>query len=452
MVYAGNQFCLGAPLREPSSPNFFTWQRLPVESVSPSAIVLSPTALAHIPLVPKQAKLGLPCWVENVFELLGDNATGSPGDYYHDAAAQKLHYVSPVAPTGAVLPQTTALVTLTNTSGVSFANVTFSDTTWDFGDDGYTQIQAGCVNRKDRLAAAPADWDPGTACLPTPAAVEARGSRQISFEECVFRNLGTTGVHFWGGSHDSSVTRSLFVDLSASAVLFGSVDTYNVSDPEHQDAGLTVADCTIHNVGHEYPGNCGITAFYSRGLRLMHNEIFDIPYTGISIGWGWSFAQQKAWPRMPWDSDNVVLGNDVHHVMTRLGDGGMIYTLGPQGNRPFWRASGIGRYYPAEPEPPLRILPMSQILRNYLHDNGPPSDRGGQKAKALYSDEGSTNWNISGNVVENNGGPNFVWMSGCRDTAINNSWSSNFYSCKSVSGKVLGPHGRTSECCDSECS
>ena len=67
MVYAGNQFCLGAPLREPSSPNFFTWQRLPVESVSPSAIVLSPTALAHITLVPKQAKLGLPCWVENVF-------------------------------------------------------------------------------------------------------------------------------------------------------------------------------------------------------------------------------------------------------------------------------------------------------------------------------------------------------------------------------------------------
>ena len=105
--------------------------------------------------------------------------------------------------------------------------------------------------------------------------MEARGSRQISFEECVFRNLGTTGVHFWGGSHDSSVTRSLFVDLSASAVLFGSVDTYNVSDPEHQDAGLTVADCTIHNVGHEYPGNCGITAFYSRGLRLMQH-LYDL--------------------------------------------------------------------------------------------------------------------------------------------------------------------------------
>ena len=236
-------------------------------------------------------------------------------------------------------------------------------------------------------------------------------------------------------------------------MLFGSVNSYNISDPEEQDAGLTVADCTIHNVGHEYPGNCGITAFYSRGLRLLHNEIFDIPYTGISVGWGWNFVQQKTWPRMPWDADNIIEGNDIHHVMTRLGDGGMIYTLGPQGNRPFLRASGFGRYYPAEPVPPLRIQPMSQIVRNYLHDNGPSSPSGGgQKAKGLYSDEGSTNWNISGNVIENNGGPNFVWMSGCRDTAINNSWSNNAYSCKIVRGKSLGPHGRTSECCDSACS
>ena len=132
-------------------------------------------------------------------------------------------------------------------------------------------------------------------------------------------------------------------------MLFGSVDTYNISDPDEQDAGLTVvrvvhiffnlgnaarvrwsitsvsyplakcwsivfsscseathmcvrvvqSDCTIHNVGHEFPGNCGITAFYSRGLRLLHNEIYDIPYTGISVGWGWNFAQRKTWPRMP---------------------------------------------------------------------------------------------------------------------------------------------------------
>jgi hypothetical protein len=55
-------------------------------------------------------------------------------------------------------------------------------------------------------------------------------------------------------------------------------------------------------------------------------------------------------------------------------------------------------------------------------------------------------------VIENNWGPNFVWMSGCRDTAINNSWSNNMYACKVVPGKTLGPHDRISECCDSACS
>lgn len=283
VVYAGNQFCLGKALRQPSSPNFFTWQRVPVASVGETEIVLSPTALAHVPLVPRQAALGLPCWVENVFELLGENSTGRVGDYYHDSTAQKLYYVSPSAPTGVVLPQSSALVSLKNATGVSFANTTFVHTTWLFGDDGYTQIQAGCTNRKDRLAAAPADEDPSTACLPTPAAVEVASSREIRFVDCVFRNLGTSGVHFFGGAHDNAVERSRFFDLSASAVLFGGVDTYNISDPARQDAGLTVADCTIHNVGHEYPGNCGITAFYSRGLRVLHNEIFDIPYTGASL-------------------------------------------------------------------------------------------------------------------------------------------------------------------------
>ena len=63
-------------------------------------------------------------------------------------------------------------------------------------------------------------------------------------------------------------------------------------------------------------------------------------------------------------------------------------------------------------------------------------------AKNRYSDEGSTNWNISGNVIENNGGPNFVWMSGCRDTAINNSWSDNldsyFYPSEHADGERRG--------------
>ena len=88
-------------------------------ATSDSEIILSPTALAHIAVVPRQAKLGLPCYVENAYELLGDATYGRPGDYYHDAPAKKIYYVSPAAPTSVVLPQSKALVTLNNARGVS---------------------------------------------------------------------------------------------------------------------------------------------------------------------------------------------------------------------------------------------------------------------------------------------------------------------------------------------
>jgi hypothetical protein len=82
-------------------------------------------------------------------------------------------------------------------------------------------------------AVAHKDWDPATSCLPTPAAVDVRSSREIRFDGCVFRNLGATGVHFWSASQDNAVTRSTFVDLSASAVLFGSVNTYLLRTTVH---------------------------------------------------------------------------------------------------------------------------------------------------------------------------------------------------------------------------
>ena len=38
------------------------------------------------------------------------------------------------------------------------------------------------------------------------------------------------------------------------------------------------------------------------------------------------------WPKMPWDVANDISYNNIHDVMQMLGDGGSIYTLGPQGN------------------------------------------------------------------------------------------------------------------------
>ena len=40
---------------------------------------------------------------------------------------------------------------------------------------------------------------------------------------------------------------------------------------------------------------------------------------------------------MPWDARNEISYNNIHDVMQILGDGGAIYTLGPQGNQVRYR-------------------------------------------------------------------------------------------------------------------
>ena len=115
-------------------------------------------------------------------------------------------------------------------------------------------------------------------------------------------------------------------------------------------------------------------------------------------------------------------------------------TLGPQGNMPFDRARFKNR---------SAILPPSTQIGNWIHDGGKPwpvyipgtnvpgipgvpsppprsSDHEGigeghHQPGGLYSDTGTTNWNISGNVVQTV--PN--WLQGCRAANIGPNWQND---------------------------
>ena len=97
--------------------------------------------------------------------------------------------------------------------------------------------------------------------------------------------------------------------------------------------------------------------------------------------------------------------------MQVLGDGGAIYTLGTQGGLPFSHIPNTSA-----------VLAPSVQARNFIHDCGNASsaqqDHGGigegsHGPGALYADEGSTNWNITHNVIQD--AP--VWLQGCRPGA-----------------------------------
>jgi hypothetical protein len=125
----------------------------------------------------------------------------------------------------------------------------------------------------------------------------------------------------------------------------------------------------------EYKGGVGIFVGYTQRTTLAHNEIRDLPYSGISAGWGWgeedagggAYAVQGPLYTQPTICrENRITNNHIHHVMRELHDGGGIYLLGNQ--------------------------PGTIIANNHIHDNrGIPG--------GIYLDEGSGFIEITSNLV-----------------------------------------------------
>ena len=156
-------------------------------------------------------------------------------------------------------------------------------------------------------------------------------ARNITLRNCIFRHLGSNAVAIRGGSHSNTISWSVFYGISASAVeigtrgggstgtLFDNNDVYFHSKPflarSGQDLDNEVSDCTIHRTALEYRGAPAILALYTRGTRILQNEIHTVPGAAISVGWGWG------WFPNTWQGPTTIIGNSVHHHMQLLGDG-----------------------------------------------------------------------------------------------------------------------------------
>jgi hypothetical protein len=97
--------------------------------------------------------------------------------------------------------------------------------------------------------------------------------------------------------------------------------------------GDTIRDNYIHDVGAEYTGAVGIWVGYARKTLITHNEIGDLPYSGISFGWaGWHTNADAPFTNPNIQANNVISFNEIYNVMRTRHDGAPIYTNGPQGS------------------------------------------------------------------------------------------------------------------------
>jgi hypothetical protein len=119
-------------------------------------------------------------------------------------------------------------------------------------------------------------------------------------------------------------------------------------------------------IGTDYQSCVAIGAGYPREILIANNEVRCAPYTGISVGFGWSSVDNAM-------RENRILNNDIHHTSQVLCDAGGIYTLSKQ--------------------------PDSVISGNYIHDITLP-EWADYATSGIYMDEQTAGYTVEYNVIE----------------------------------------------------
>ena len=311
-----------------------------------------------------------PAWVENAYELLD-----SEGEWYMDRSNGQLFYKPRAgeAMTSAVvvMPATDTLVRGSAVNNLTFRGITFSYAAWvrPNSTGGYPCLQADM---------------PQGAGGQMPGNVAFDHCTNLRFEDNTFEHLGADGLQLFSGCKSCVVYNNIFRDISGTAVSIGSLSARNPS------ASDLVKDNTVDNnliarVAVEYEGCVAILVGYTEHTILTHNEIRDLPYSGISMGWGWSNSLTVA-------KNNEISYNRIDSILRVLRDGGGIYTLSAQ--------------------------PGTQVHHNYISNLF-------NEFGALYPDEGSSSMNWHQNVVSNNLRWLHMWTGTIQYDTIENNYYDN---------------------------
>ncbi|GAA1992129.1 right-handed parallel beta-helix repeat-containing protein [Catenulispora subtropica] len=322
-------------------------------------------------------------FLSNALELLRE-----PGSFVWDSRARTVTYLprpgEVLAEAEIVVPVLEYLVVVEGASQVSLRGITFRDTAWrqPGTDDGYAGMQAGLS-----LVGATGPSDMAGRFYTKPAAaVTVRNGHEVEIVECCFTGLGGAGAVLERGTTDSLISGCRFTDISGGAVLVGDLDPH--PDESQADARNTVTLNTIVGVGVEFTDSVGIWAGYTRELTVSQNTLEDLPYSGISVGWGWNQPEAQD----PWLGENTIRGNRLVGVMRRESrhfDGGAIYTQGPQ--------------------------PGTVIAANYINGVRHPSS--GTDGNGVYLDEQSSYITVTGNVATRLG---YKWVSNWAEYGVEN--------------------------------
>jgi hypothetical protein len=222
-----------------------------------------------------------------------------------------------------------------------------------------------------------ADWslepeghsDP-QAVVSVPAVIMADGLAHCSLDHCEIAHIGSNAIWLGKGCKYNVIQQNLIHDMGVGGVKIG--EASRPDDPSDSISYNRVNNNQIYDGGYVYPAGVGVWVAQSDHNVISHNDIHDLNYDGISIGWNWDDAPNDT-------TNNLIEYNRIYRVMRgKLSDGGGIYCLGAS---------------------PGSVIRYNQIYDVFPYPNPP-------FAWGIYLDATTSGYTVAGNIV-------YDTLSGC---------------------------------------
>ena len=297
-------------------------------------------------------------YLENARELLDE-----PGEFYFDKREKRVYYypyqAQDLASAKVYAGTCEGMIRVEGTEenkveSLVFENLEFRYGAWNEAsqtgvdivqDDKMTSAHADIVLTKGKMIA---------------AQLEVNHADGLEIRGCRFSDLGSIALGLFENVTNATVCGNVFTDISASAISVGHWDQKNNANAV-RCKNIDITNNVIRRTGVEYAGSDAVKLYYTKNVRVQHNDIEDISYSGISVGWGWGIEDILD------AGQNLIADNRIVDVMKTTKDGGHIYTLGQ--NRD------------------------TVISGNYL-------SKSGEQYGGVYNDQGSSYMRVVGNVIE----------------------------------------------------
>lgn len=270
--------------------------------------------------------------------------------YYLAQPGEDLTHAEVVAP---VLPQ---LLQVRGTPArpvrnVYFLGLRFQHTAWELPEGGYYGVQA-CHY---------VTGGEGPRWAEVEAALHWQWAWDCGWDGGEVAHTGGSGLYLGEGCRGCVVRCCEVHDVGGNGIMVG-----GPNDSARVTRGNLLVDNRVRHCGVELYGALGIWVGFAARTTVTHNEVHDLPYSGISVGWQWNSEPTVC-------RGNRIEYNHVYAVMQQLADGGGIYTLGYQ--------------------------PGTVLRGNLIHDIRRSRFAQGAPNNGFFIDEGSKGFLIEANTI-----------------------------------------------------